>query len=67
MTYLLLPINSAVASQSLMLVFQTPHPLVQLAKRFLVSVFSGDLSSAKPACPPPPQHPIPAQQTIFIF
>jgi hypothetical protein len=24
-----------------MLVFQTPHPLGQLAKRFLVSVFSG--------------------------
>jgi hypothetical protein len=50
-----------------MLVFQTPDPLVQLANRFFVSVFSGDLSSAKPACPPPPQHPIPAQQTIFIF
>ena len=67
MTYLSLPINSAMASQSLILVFQTPHPLVQLAKRFIVSVFSSDLSSAKPACTTPPQHPIPAQQTIFIF
>ena len=34
MTYLQLPINSAVASQSLMLLFQTPHPPGQPAKRF---------------------------------
>ena len=34
MTYLLLPINSALASQSLMLLFQTPHPPGQTAKRF---------------------------------
>jgi len=67
MTYLLLPINSALTSQWLTLVFQTPHPLVQLAKRFLVSVLSGDLSFAKPACPPPPQHLIPTQKMIFIF
>jgi len=39
----------------------------KLATRFSVSVFSGDLSSAKPACPSPPQHPIPAQPTILIF
>jgi hypothetical protein len=44
-----------------------PGPLVQLAKRFFVSVFSGDLSSVKPACLPPPQHPIPTQQTVFNF
>jgi hypothetical protein len=39
----------------------------KLATRFSVSVFSGDLSSAKPACPSPLQHPTPAQPRILIF
>jgi len=50
-----------------MLVFQTPHPLGQLAKRLLVAVFSGALSSAKPACPTPPQHPIPAKSDFYLL
>jgi hypothetical protein len=51
----------------LMLAFQTLHARNQLAKRLVVSFISGDLSSAKTACPSPPQHPIPAHPTIFIF
>jgi len=50
-----------------MLAFQASHARNQLAKRFVVSFISGDLSPAKPACPSPPQHPIPAHPTILIL
>jgi hypothetical protein len=67
MTYLLPPINSAVASKSLMLVFQSPHPLGQLAKRFLVSVFSGALVVGKASLSTAAAKPYPSAKTIFIF
>ena len=67
MTYLLLPIYSALASQSHMLAFCDPTSPKLTGKAVLFSFISGDLSSAKPACPSPSQHSIPAQQTIFIF
>jgi hypothetical protein len=50
-----------------MLTFQTSQARNQLAKWFFVSFISGDLSPAKPACPSPPQHPIPAHPTVLIL
>jgi hypothetical protein len=61
------PYSFGIGVITLMLAFQTPHARNQLAKRLVVSFISGDLSSAKTACPSPPQHPIPAHPTIFIF
>jgi hypothetical protein len=50
-----------------MLVFQTSHSLGQLAKRFLVSVFSGTLVACKAGLSAAAATPYPSAKTIFIF
>ena len=50
-----------------MLVFQTPHPLGQLAKRFLVSVFSGALVTFKAGLSTAAATPYPSATNDFYL